>query len=298
MRIDNSSLEHFATCARSAEYYLVRNKELNRSKAALSFGGLMHELLELRYTHLGYPQADLITIASEIVAKAPAVEEDEWRTPERALNTFIAYLAASEFDDFTILKNGEGKPQVEIYFELPLGEVEYDDAYNGTHFDKIKVLWCGRIDLLVASDGKTWIMDHKTTTMLGETFFADFENSQQTIGYTWAAQQFLGTPVAGLYLNALAIRKPSKSGVAFERHTKRFPYDQSRLVEWQYNTLTLVSDFLSHLSRQYFPMQSKWCVGKYGKCPYFDVCTMPAEQRETMLTSNFYRDVTWTPKNR
>ena len=107
-------------------------------------------------------------------------------------------------------------------------------------------------------DNKLWIMDHKTTTILGENFFADFLNSQQTIGYTWAAQQLIGKPIEGLYLNAIAIRKQTKTGTPFEVHRKRFPYEQERIAEWTHNTLTLVSDFLSHYDRKFFPMETKW----------------------------------------
>jgi len=298
MRIDNSSLEHFATCARSAEYYLVRNKELNRSRAALSFGSLMHQLLESHYTEDILPSYRVARAAQIIAETELPVEEGEWRTSERAMETYISYLATCEFDDFSIMRESDGKPLVEIYFEQALGDVEFNAEFNGIYHKTLRVLWTGRIDAVIETGKEVFVMDHKTTTMLGPSFFADFENSQQTIGYTWAGQQFLGKPVAGLFLNALAIRKPSKAGTPFERHTKRYLYSQDRLEEWQHNTLVLVSDFLSHLDRKYFPMQTKWCVGKYGQCPYFDVCTLPQPQREAMLTSNFYRDVTWTPKNR
>lgn len=300
MRIDNSSLEHFTTCARSAEYYLLNNRQLNRSKSALNFGSAIHECLELLYTAPeGTSHADLINQAKQVIDQTPAPDDaDDFRTPQRALDTFISYLAVNEFEPFTVAKTPEGKPLIELYFEIPLGSVEFLSEFNGKQHTHVDVVWSGRIDAIIEMDNKLWIMDHKTTTILGENFFADFLNSQQTIGYTWAAQQLIGKPIEGLYLNAIAIRKQTKTGTPFEVHRKRFPYEQERIEEWTHNTLTLVSDFLSHYDRKFFPMETKWCVGKYGKCPYFDVCTLPKSQRASMLASNFYRDVTWTPKNR
>ena len=75
--------------------------------------------------------------------------------------------------------------------------------------------------------------------MLGANFFAEFMNSSPAMGYTWAAQHILGEPVAGLFLNAIALRRPSKAGVQFEVQRRSYDYDAERLAEWQYNTLTL-----------------------------------------------------------
>jgi hypothetical protein len=305
LRIDNSSLEHFTTCARSAEYYLLHRRELSATKSALSFGSFIHKALEELY--IQYPDGavtdtskfinEVMAMSDEHFQQNPVDSEETFRTPQRAVDTIVSYLALSIAESFRI-HTFEGKPQVEIYFELPLGEVEFGSVYNGKHYETIQVMWCGRIDAIIELDGGLWIMDHKTTSILGETFFADFANSNAPIGYTWAAQQLLQHRVEGLFLNAIAIRKASKTGTPFDIQRQRFPYDPERIEEWKYNTLVLVSDFLSHMDRQFFPMETKWCVGKYGKCPYFDVCTLPPAQRLPMLNSNFYRNVTWTPKNR
>lgn len=298
LHIDNSSLEYFTTCSRASEYYLLRQRELNRSRSPLLFGGVIHKCLEYHYRNPEVSTATKIEEFSRLALEMPEPEEGDFRTRDKVVDTMISYLAANEFDDFTPTLHPSGQPFIEEYFELPLGYVDFGAEFQGVFHDRLLVKWCGRIDLVVEDQGEFWIVDHKTTSMLGETFYADFENSQQTIGYTWATQQILNKPVSGLWLNAIAVRKPSKTGVPFESRRKKFLYQPERLDEWQHNTLVLVSDFLSHLDRGFFPMETKWCVGKYGKCPYFDICILPPAQRETMLTSNFYKPVTWTPKNR
>ena len=76
MRIDNSSLEHFTTCARSAEYYLLNNRQLNRSKSALNFGSAIHECLELLYSAPeGTSHADLINQAKQVIDQTPAPDD-------------------------------------------------------------------------------------------------------------------------------------------------------------------------------------------------------------------------------
>lgn len=299
MLIDNTSLEHFTTCARNAEYYLLRNRELNVGRSALVFGGTLHECLEMYYRNPGKELEFYLKNAEPIIQEMPEPEDPkDFRTRARAFDAFLSYCTSAIGDDFVVLNDEASEPYIERYFELPLGDVEFNSTFNGKFFEKISVRWTGRIDLIIQEGDTPWVLDHKTTRIVGDSFFGNFYNSQQTIGYTWAASQLLKTQVAGLFLNALAIRPVTKTGVPFELCRQKFPYQPSRVEEWVFNTLTLVSDFLSHLDRGFFPMETQWCVGKYGKCQFFDVCTLPAEQRETMLTSNFYKDVTWTPKHR
>ena len=305
LRIDNSSLEKFTTCARSAQYYLIDKRELSGPKPALHFGGLIHLLLELRYRD--YPSTLTNEHKMEIIQRAEPVilkfterfgtVEGDHRTPARALDLLIAYLGFYDNEPFSVHLGTDGKPFVEQYFEIPLGEIEYDSLYQGVHYKTIKVMWTGRIDLAVKTDSGLWVMDHKTTSMLGSTFFLDFVNSSAAIGYSWALQHIFQQPVQGLMVNALAVRKPSRTGTPTEFERQMVPYSQERIEEWKHNTLILVSDLLSHLDREYFPMETKWCVGKYGPCPYLDVCTMPPSMRLTILNSSQYEDVTWSPKD-
>ena len=199
-------------------------------------------------------------------------------------------------DDFEIVNFADRQAGHSLYFELPLGEVDFQSTFQGRHIDKVKVLWTGQIDAIIRRFDVLRVMDHKTTTMLGANFFAEFMNSSPAMGYTWAAQHILGDKVAGLFLNAIALRRPSKAGVQFKVQRRSYDYDAERLAEWQYNTLTLVSDFLSHLDRGFFPMEYRWCVGKYGACKYLDVCSMPPAQRERRAAWEHFRECTGNPK--
>ncbi len=75
-----------------------------------------------------------------------------------------------------------------------------------------------------------------------------------------------------------------------------FDYSPERIAQWETNALTLVEDFVHCLVRNYFPMHTKWCFGKYGKCQFHDVCTIDDPfVRMKMLMSDAYKDVTWNP---
>ncbi len=70
-----------------------------------------------------------------------------------------------------------------------------------------------------------------------------------------------------------------------------------QLDDWHQNTMALVETFLWHYQRDYLPMMKKECIGKYGKCQYYEVCSLSKEQRETILNSGMFTDNNWTPLN-
>ena len=323
LQIDNSSLEVFNTCPRSAEYQLVHARGAPPSPP-LTYGGGVHDGLEYWYKNQGgatSPSTLEDVIRDSIRASEHSFEQNpiplgEWRTADKCSDTLQRYFKHyGTKEPFELLKDADGNSAVEIPFSLPLGVIEQaeivttdytfadivdPDTYSHPStakvaFSKIHVYWTGKMDLAARMDGANWIIDHKTTSMLGPSFYRHFELSGQTIGYTWAGEQIFGEKFAGLMVNVIVGRKPTKSGVGCTFERQRFYYRQDQVDEWADNTLTLCSDFIACLARDNFPMSVSWCMGKYGACKYHDVCTLPKDQRHFMLNSDQYADNTWTP---
>lgn len=319
--VDNSSLEYFTKCARAAEYYLVRSREPNRSAAALVFGGALHKAVEITLKH-GVNEATIQkgvgAIYTHFETLPPAVEE--WRTPDLAVEVFKKYCAKYPYELFSVARSETGEPLVEIGFAIPLGSVKLgtrvkytaqqlvvlgnvdeacgwqpDSTAEGLLIDKIYILWSGRMDAILEWDGMFWVMDHKTTSIAGPGFYNDFILSMQTVGYTWAASKITGHRVAGLVLNALVTRKPTKTGKAIEFERRRYPYSDDLLDEWEQDVMEIITQFFSRLQSGHFPKETAWCEAKYGQCKYHEVCTLPRAQRNVMLQGNLFRDVTWNP---
>lgn len=312
LSIDNTSLEHFQECARRAQYYLIEGREPATPATALSFGGAIHKALEviIRYG---------VTEQTKHEAKARLIQHfdahpvgpDEYRNLDMALSVFDRYTTKHPLELWEVMKDANGEPMVEISFECPLGSltlngpirraprdciVGCDDASATEFFVKtLYILWTGRIDAILYWDGEHWVLDHKTTSIAGPGFFNDFILSQQTVGYAWAGSNLLKLPVKGLVLNALMARRPTKTGVSIEFDRRRYIYSPEMLHEWEENTLATVSDFIAHLQRGFFPMQTKWCQGKYGQCKYHEVCVLGRQHRLPYLQSELFRDVTWSP---
>lgn len=288
--IDNSNFEYITTCPRSALYQILRKRKSAGHKTALNFGGGCHSGLEVRYKSpeaVAYVSPETYSKQCEAlmayVAENP-LEADDFRTPTFASEVLAAYNSHYVSEPFTVLSANDNTPAVELSFAVPIGEVQ-----------GIPCVWSGKIDVAILWEGRFWVMDHKTTSILGPTYFNQFYNSNQMIGYCWALERLINRPIAGALVNVLAIRRPTKTGKSIEFARQRFEYPTTRIEEWQHNTLNIIDDFFHMCNKDEFPMHSQWCIGKFGQCQYFDVCTVPSSQREMMLQSGLYEDITWSP---
>lgn len=305
LQIDNSSMETLTTCPRSAYYSLIQGRVAVGGEA-LVYGSAHHEGLEAYYkgkTVEEVRRAVYETFDGNVFAG--------WRTPESALESIMDYMQRWKHETIVPLKDGNGTPMVEIPFSIPLGEIEVnefirhqknllvkdcaDDTSTMFFVNKLTIFWTGKIDMFIKLDGGNWIMDHKTSSIKGESYYAGFELSHQTIGYTWAGEQILKEPVTGFLLNLIINRKPTKTGKGREFDRRQYYYPRYRIDEWPKDTMAILEDLVGYLVKGSFPPMRAWCVGKYGKCRYHDVCCVPPENRIKMLHSTLYQDNTWSP---
>ena len=337
--IDNSAAEKFV-CPTLAANYLVEGREPHPTNAALIFGGALHvgieELLRgptLAEAMVPESPANLLRRAQERLTKfftdhpAPL---DEYRTLNNALEVLRFYQQRMTFPDYQmeILSDSKG-PLIERAFELPLGVLEVNapiwlaNAAPSLEYSisgqpeprvfvsHVHVAWAGRIDVIAKCNGTARIVDHKTTSIGGDSFIADFHLSSQTRGYLWAAQQLWPElNVSGFCLDAIKLKRPTGSAGLMERGPRGgdpaleffrsyFDYSAPSVESWATNALTRVEDFIHSLTRNYFPQEVTYCFNrKYGKCPYHDVCLIAQDSPEAakkLLHSHAFRAVTWNP---
>lgn len=293
---DNSTLEKIITCPRSAFHYFVQKREMNGRKDSLNFGQGMHHGMAAHYLDFalnGYTSKEGQDNAIKAIIshfEANPQDSETFRTVDRAIDMYHKYVKKYPAEPFTIASNNT-IPCVEIPFAVPIGQIE-----------DVPIIWTGRIDSVILWDRLLWIMDHKTTSIFGGTYFEQFRNASQFIGYCWAYEQVTGLKVNGVLINALALRKITPTGKPVEFERERIEYNRDQIDTWQYNTMLIIKTFLGYCLEQEnafsgdnFPEHTAWCHGKYGTCQYFEVCTLPTKQRAIYLNSREYGDVTWNP---
>ena len=259
-------------------------------------------------------------------AESPPSLFPDYRTSDYAIQSFHSYITHYQNEILTPFVH-EGKPLVEFSFAYPLGKVELpigmftqwgfgvltnnaereEYIYNETGKTAIPVHieWTGIIDMLAEVNGDLYVVDHKTTSIISQDFFDGFEIAMQPTGYFAAMKAaFPDLPIKGFMANVLACRKPvaaiTKSGKPtsskpFEAFRRQYHYSDWHVNEFKQDALALVEELFANVTNKFFPKKTQWCVGKYGKCPYFDVCSLPPQSRMDMLMSDQYINNTWKP---
>jgi hypothetical protein len=228
-----------------------------------------------------------------------------FRNSDRLVEAIKRYNKRYKERQIEVIKDSWRHPLVEIDFTLPLGQVEINQyVHIGRNelvpIETLYVQWTGIIDRIVRFDNENFVMDFKTTTRGGPTSFDQYPLSGQQIGYVWAADQLYEEPIAGTIIDQTVWRRPTPTGKPFDFEWQRFYYTQEQRAEWQENTMQSVATFISSLMAGTFPMTgmvSSGCVFKYGRCPYFSVCSMPQRHRQEILMSSEYIDVTPREEN-
>ena len=267
-------------------------------------------------------------IESTFASSPPSLFPD-YRTSDYAIQSFHSYITHYQNEILTPFIH-EGKPLVEFSFAYPLGKVElpigmFEQWGFGTLTNDIEqekasharmlssmdealttqIEWTGIIDMLAEVNGDLYVVDHKTTSIISQDFFDGFEIAMQPTGYFAAMKAaFPDLPIKGFMANVLACRKPvaaiTKSGKPttskpFEAFRRQYHYSDWHVNEFKQDALALVEELFANVTNKFFPKKTQWCVGKYGKCPYFDVCSLPPESRMDMLNSDQYTTNTWKP---
>lgn len=326
--IDNSSLEKFTTCPRSAEFYLVHGREAAAKNAALVFGGAIHAGLEtlLKGGDLAAGRQAIVNFFA-----AHPVPMDDYRTCPAACEILGHYAERSSFPDYEMsVASDPAGLLVERSFELPLGVIEIncrvptqgahqwgaeapdwtpDETEGGVFIDSVHIAWSGRIDGIAYANGRMRVLDHKTTSIGGDAFIQDFQISNQTLGYVWAGREkWPELDITGFLLNAIHFKRPTGKTLSLLDRGPRggdpalsffrsyFDYTPERIAWWKRNVHEIISDFIYHLVRGYFTSTTKNCFAKYGRCQFHDLCTVDnPNTQHALLQAPPFVEVTWNP---
>lgn len=293
IKIDNFALTMHQTCPAKFDLRMNEGWTSRRRSGALGFGSAIHEGIAVWHKTRDIAQALLA-----IDTKWPdAMPVDDWRTKEKCLTTMIEYSKHYPSETWKVIGMPDN-PVIEVPFTLDFGMYlpceDHASEDGGPESptccicDKPReaLEYGGIYDMLIDFDGQIFVVDHKTTSMMGSGYFNQFKPNNQMTGYIWAASQLSGRPVKGAMINAIGMYKVGKT--KFERQiTSR---SDEEIAEWKMNVYTECCNIQSHKLNGIWPMRTGACT-LYGLCEYHSVHSLGhARERTKRLETDYIRE--------
>lgn len=276
--VDNWMFEQFMKCPRLYLLTVANGYRPAERKPALNFGTIMHIGLEVHYSLWDSPLAQRVAAATKKMREMWEGDPiGDHRTIDAACSLFMDYIEEygddKEFRPLVI----DGEPIVEIGGTFEMNGFQY--AIN--------------TDMLVEYRGEYYVVDHKTCSMMGNTWELQWRPNNQMTGYCVGVDKMypLDKPVRGAIINGI---KYTKSGnVELRRHVSL--RSQQEKDEWITETNLKYQQLKLMHEQGLFGSNTQACM-LYGGCAGRDFCEGYVDNRKRILT-NCYEKSAWDPTN-
>lgn len=292
---DSTSLGALKECSRKYYYSIVLGYVPRADSVHLVFGLLVHGASE-RYNHAkasgaSHEQALCAAVRWALVEswdaklqRPLAVLDDKNKNRANLIRTVVWYFEQFAEDPLETLILSNGKPAVELSFDMDLG--------TRTASTEEQLTLCGHMDRVAVMNGVPYVVDIKTTkNTLNSEFFHKYSPDNQFSTYTLAGKVAFDIPLRGLIVDAAQV------AVSFSRFARGIvTRDEAQLEEFLRDTLLYVKHAEGYAKEGYWPMNDKSC-SNYGGCPYREVCSKSPASRDKWLSMGFQKRV-WDPLQR
>jgi len=171
----------------------VRNLVPETNNDALIAGTAFHAFLEGWYSGKTVEES-IEMMVSAYLAENPSEITEDYRNLDYLKGKALAYVERWKNDPLHILST------------------EYTFALDIKVNEEISFTYAGRIDMVAEWDDLKLVVDHKTTSRLGSTYFNQHKNSLQFPGYVYAQEENTGEIYHGCLINAVRFaRNPDPS---------------------------------------------------------------------------------------
>lgn len=295
VRINSSSLELIQLCKRKAQYVLEKELQSGEESPTTLFGSAIHKGLESWYNAsresrradlsscTGFSnepsehnekcaQCKALHAFNQAAERLSCLDLGDKRHPYSGERILTAYFKKYQDDPYEILVDEKG-PIVERTLEATL--IDKPD---------LKVIYFGTLDCVLrdVQTGVTVVVDHKTTSALGQEFLQRVKPNFQYCGYVWLVQQALNIQTDMFMVNGLQV---AKTKTDFNRQLVTYNesdfQELATAVEW--NT----REWLRAKELDVFPMNTPNPCTQWSGCQFRDICAAPPTLRGVMLKGKF-----------
>ena len=296
---DNTMLSAYKDCPRK---YFIRHMLGWRSEGTatpLAFGLAWHAAQDVVWVEAKFnPPQTLLYLAHTKFCEAwseeglpvemdlAQIEEYNPRTPSIAKEMLVEYIEAR----WRMLQEAE-LLACEQPFAVPVPDTE-------------NIWYIGRLDKVVRYNGQVLTLEHKTTTEYKKdggfraTYIDGWYSDSQIKGYQYGAGLFFG--VEQVWVDAALVHKTVHNAFRFVPVAHQLPLLQEWIndtTEWINRTQRDVARYTvdGELKPGTFPKNENSCVGKFGPCPYLNICRTTADPSKLDEVPPGYIEERWIP---
>lgn len=264
--VDSSMRAAFTACPRKFELQYLHHWAPVAESVHLHAGGAFARGLEV-VRREAYGKGTNPETAIALGAKALIEEWGDYEPPVDSNKTLPNMLGAlSEYFHHYGIHTDHiqpymfaREPAVEFSFALPI-DVTHPETGD-------PLLYGGRFDMLGVFQDNLLVLDEKTTTQLGPTWFKNWKLRGQLTGYVWGAKQF-GLPVIGAIIRGLAILTRDW------KHAEVIQYRTDWEIERWYRQICRDFERMKQCWQEgYFDYDLDSSCSSYGGCEFLDVCS-------------------------
>ena len=262
---DNSTIDLFLKCRKKYQYRMVLDLESKTISPALDFGKCIHLALESYYKN----NRDLNSMITAFAENYSDKEGDDLRTVENGVKLLAQYHEVYKNESIEIL-------DLEVGFAVPIAHPDNPSKH---------IIYGGRIDGLIKWDSEIYVLEHKTTSRLGYTYFDQFRPNQQLDGYVYGARALTGLPVKGVLLNAMEpwkeVKKVSAATKKPEDHFARSPImrNEDELIDFARDVNDIVEEIIKCEQKDRYYKTRSACKDFNYNCVYKDLCLYGMDER-------------------
>lgn len=305
MKIDNFALTMYQTCPAKFKLRMIEGWSPRRSSAALNAGQVLHRGIEEWY-RTGDVTKSVLACRDAWPIEHPV---DDWRTLEKVQSTLVEYIReyAAQDKAWNII-GAPDDPMLEVSFTLPTGMYldcpycgwRWHAGYEGNTCPNIEcraplepIEYGGIFDMAIEQIGQVYVVDHKTTTQMGPSYFNQYKPNNQMSGYIWAAGELSGRRVGGAIINAIGWYRASKT--KFARQITTRTADDLRI--WKENVRQVANNIARANRTGEYPLNTSACT-LYGLCEFHSVHSLGDERTQQRYLEQQYVRENWDHERR
>ena len=308
---DNTRVAAYSECERKFYFRHVRNWVSDGVSLPLAFGLSWHSAMDVVWPNIDVPTEKLANLALAAfeqtwqeaglpLAENASIEElDGWgyRNPGTAFEMIVCYIEIR-------------RPYIQ---ECEILAVEKPFA-AAIRTDDPDLFYIGRIDKVVRKDGRIKGIEHKTSSLYKKDgpfradFIDDFSPNNQIDGYTHGLNMNY-QQVDMILVDAVLVHKTIHDAFKFIPVKRATAHLDAWLWEVNDRIDKIEADKLRLLSyREWarvegrhasylpaFPKQPSECIGRYGHCPYLDLCKMEPNPETIEHVPDGFKVEKWEP---